>query len=476
MESDPFVRRVLRDLAGHEKTRGDRFERLGPIGEGATAVVHRARDSQLGREVALKVLKASKLTDVLRERFRREARAAAGLSHPNVVAVLDADADADPPWLAMELVDGRPLSEVSGIELRARLELLEKAARGVAAAHAAGIVHRDLKPANILVTASGEPKVVDFGLAHVLDTRAELTRTGTTLGTPLYMAPEQVEGRPDAISPRTDVYALGAILHEMLAGRPPITGESLAELYRRIVAEDPAPLPGDAGRVAALALEKEPGRRYADAGAFADDLRRHLDGKPVLARPPGPTGRFLRRASRNRRALALLLAGAVVLAGAGLTIGNLRREVERLRPDPRPWRAVFDGTSTSCFMGDARGWRLEQGALVNATPAPPAMQTVRTFEDEELRVRFRAEGQTFLAFNHRITHEGGWAAEFDRARIETLTGVEHELIFRGRGPEVTATLDGRPVPLRPHGPAALRGTLHVSCVGGTLRLLGIDVR
>jgi tRNA A-37 threonylcarbamoyl transferase component Bud32 len=471
LANDPWVRRVLRDLSEHEKERGPRFEILGPLGEGATAVVHRARDAALGRVVALKVLRAGKLTDVLRERFRREARAVAGLSHPNVVTVYDADAEADPPWLAMELVDGRPLSEA---EPGARLALLEKAARGVAAAHAAGIVHRDLKPANILVTASGEPKVGDFGLAHVLDTRSELTRTGTTLGTPLYMAPEQVEGRPEAISPRTDVYALGAMLYEILAGRPPIVGESLAELYRRIVAEDPAPLAGDAGRVALKALDKDPARRYADAGEFADDLRRHLNGEPVLARPLGVTGRFVRR---NRRALVLGLLAAAAVTGVAVSILSLRREVQRLTPDPRPWTPVFDGTSTACFMGPAApGWRLEDRALVNTTPTPPAMQTTRTFGDVDVRVRFRAEKQTFLGFSIRITGEGGWGAEFDRGQIQKLEGVEHDIIFRGRGPEVSATLDGRPLGLTLRGRTGPEGTLHFSCVGGTLRILGIEVR
>jgi len=467
LESDPWVRRVLRDLSAHEKPR---FELLGPLGEGATAVVHRARDTALGREVALKVLRAGKLTDVLRERFRREARAVAGLSHPNVVTVYDADAEADPPWLAMELVDGRPLSEA---DPGARLALLEKAARGVAAAHAAGIVHRDLKPANILVTASGEPKVGDFGLAHVLDTRSELTRTGTTLGTPLYMAPEQVEGRPEAISPRTDVYALGAMLYEILAGRPPIVGESLAELYRRIVIEDPAPLAGDAGRVALKALDKDPARRYAHAGEFADDLRRHLNGEPVLARPLGATGRFVRR---NRRALLVGSLAAAAVAGVAALILSLRREVERLTPDPRPWTAVFDGTSTAPFMGNAAGWRLEDGALVNAIPHPAAMQTLRTFGDVDVRLRFRAEKQSYLSFRVRMTTQAGWGIEFDRGQVQELEGAERELIFRGRGREVTATLDGKPLPLTLRGPPVAEGTLHFSSVGGSLRILGIDVR
>jgi hypothetical protein len=158
-------------------------------------------------------------------------------------------------------------------------------------------------------------------------------------------------------------------------------------------------------------------------------------------------------------------------------IVRLRREVERLTPDPRPWSPVFDGTSTACFMQDgAPGWRLDGGALVNTVSNPPAMQTRREFGDVDVRVRFRAEGTTFLAFNARITTEGGWAAEFDRGRIQEIGAVEHELVFRGRGEDVRATLDGHPLPLRPHGRPGLRGTLHLSLVGGTLRLLRIETR
>src|SRR5438128_6105290 len=165
----------------------------------------------------------------------------------------------------MELVEGRPLIEVlreRKHDLKTLLGLLEKAARGVAAAHQKGIVHRDLKPSNILVTVSGEPKVADFGLAHLVDSTAQLTKTGSSLGTPLYMSPEQVQGRSQEITPRTDVYSLGAILYEMLANRPPHTGETMMEIYGKIVHDDPlAPrsidpkLPEEIQTVALKALE-----------------------------------------------------------------------------------------------------------------------------------------------------------------------------------------------------------------------------
>jgi tRNA A-37 threonylcarbamoyl transferase component Bud32 len=324
-----------------------RFEIQGPLGHGATSTVYRARDRVLGRPVALKVLR--EFTDrgeVTRERFRREARTAAKLSHPNLVTVFDAGEENGWAFLVMELIEGRPLSESMpkpGADRTPALRLLEQAARGVAAAHREGIVHRDLKPQNILVTAAGEPKVGDFGLAHLAETRSELTKTGTTLGTPLYMAPEQVEGKPDLITPRTDVYALGAILYEMLAGRPPHLSEVLSDLYARIVGVDPAAprkiaadVHPDLETIALEALDKDPSRRYADAGEFADDLRRHLEGEPIRARPPSLLRRWS-KALRRRRTLAVSLGaaalGAIVvlsMAVPALRSGRQREEQARL--------------------------------------------------------------------------------------------------------------------------------------------------
>src|SRR5262245_46432335 len=184
--------------AGLAPFRLSRYDLHQRIGEGATAVVYAARDRELQRDVAIKVLRESiGMSEVARERFRREAQAAAQLSHPNLVTVYDAGTVDGQSYLVMERVQGTSLGDY----LRERpgpvrdfVRILERAARGVAAAHEKGIVHRDLKPANILMSTNGEPKVGDFGMAHLMDSRLELTKTGVPLGTPLYMAPEQVQG------------------------------------------------------------------------------------------------------------------------------------------------------------------------------------------------------------------------------------------------------------------------------------------
>ncbi|HVR87777.1 MAG TPA: serine/threonine-protein kinase, partial [Planctomycetota bacterium] len=222
-----------------------RYDVREKLGEGATAIVYRGLDRELKRPVAVKVLRdAVGLSQVARERFHREAEAAAGMAHPNVLQVYDAGDAAGQLYIVMELIEGRPLSEILGSRELAQgqlVRLLEKVARGVAAAHEKGIVHRDLKPANILVSASGEPKVGDFGLAHLPETSTTLTRTGATLGTPLYMSPEQVEGRSKDISARTDVYALGAILYELLAARPPFQAPQPLETMLLVVSQDAVP-------------------------------------------------------------------------------------------------------------------------------------------------------------------------------------------------------------------------------------------
>ncbi len=498
-EGESLVPRVLRDLSQHERTRtavpgaGDssvpaapklsRFEILEVVGQGATAVVYRARDKTLNRTVAVKVLRESAgMSDVVRERFRREAQAAAGLAHPNVVTVYDAAEEDGRSFLVMELVEGRPLDRLLKEPQGNLLALLEKAARGVAAAHEQGIVHRDLKPANILVTAAGEPKVGDFGLAHVLETRTELTRTGTALGTPLYMAPEQVEARSGEISPRTDVHALGAILYEILTGQPPHVAASLAELYTRIVRQDPAPprgAPADAQTIALKALEKEPARRYADAREFADDLARHLRGEPIQARPVGPWGRLVRRCRRDPRSTAIAALAFVVLAVAGLVGLQMKREIDRLAslaPDPRPWTPIFDGSSMDCFMfTKSASWKLEKGALVSAITNPDAMQTQRLFDDGEVRVRFECSGQAYLAFNVRMSSDPGYSVEWGRGAVNEMAGAEHVLVWILRGETVRATLDGRPLTVKTHS-SSRKGTLHFSSVGGRLRIKAIDYR
>jgi len=321
-----------------------RYEILDRIGEGSSAVIFRATDRELRRPVALKIQRPGvSRSDVGRERFRREAQTVAGLAHPNVVMIHDAGEAGGYAYLVMELVDGRPFSDLlkeGKLDLRALLGVLEKASRGVAAAHEKGIVHRDLKPSNILVTASGVPKVADFGLAHLVDSTSQLTRTGSSLGTPLYMSPEQVEGRAGGISPRTDVYSLGAILYEILTGRPPHVGETLMEIYGRIVREDPTSpktlnpkLPDDLQTIALKSLEKDPRRRYSTAREFADDLGQYLAGEPIQARPVRFTARLYRRLRRSRIARALaVVAAAILLAAGGIAVTG-KEKARRLQAE-----------------------------------------------------------------------------------------------------------------------------------------------
>lgn len=292
----PELEEVFRELDGDPTPRTglERYRADEKVGEGAVAEVFRGTDLQLGRPVAIKILKEGLHTHpIARERFLREAQALARLDHPNVVRVYDSGDTGERLYLVMELVQGKPISLLleGGATPSDAPRLLEEAARGVHHAHERGVVHRDLKPANILVTDEGKAKVVDFGLAHLVDAPTSLTHSGTVLGTPLYMSPEQVQGGAEAITPRSDVYALGAILYEAVAGQPPHDG-TIAELYAKIGRDDPmAPrrlkpaIPRDLEVIALKALEKDPTRRYVSAEAFAEDLRRFLRGEPIEARP-----------------------------------------------------------------------------------------------------------------------------------------------------------------------------------------------
>jgi tRNA A-37 threonylcarbamoyl transferase component Bud32 len=329
-EAEERAKRILRDLSDSEQEAGagpkdfpkiPRYDVRQLLGEGATAVVYRAWDRELNLEVALKVLKeAAGWSEVTRQRFRREAQTAAALNDPHLVRVYDVGETPSCLYLVMEFVDGKPFS-AAGLDEKGIARLLAKVARGVAAAHAKGIVHRDLKPANILVGRDGEPKVADFGLAHLGESETALTRSGAVLGTPLYMAPEQVLGRLGEIGRQTDVYGLGAILYEALTGNPPHSAETVAEIYAKIVHEDLLPprrrkteISRDLETVCMKALEREKDRRYASALELAEDLERYLAGEPIHAKPAGMIYRARQKLLRHRAvvtvAATLLIAGA----------------------------------------------------------------------------------------------------------------------------------------------------------------------
>jgi serine/threonine-protein kinase len=262
-----------------------RYELRQRVGEGATAVVYHAWDRELDRPVAVKLLRDEVSLDPLgRKRFLQEVQAAMRLYHPNLVSVFGAGDAAGRPFLVMELVKGRALSEILKKRRPDEREVagwVEQAARGAGAAHARGIVHRDLKPANLLITLSGEVKVTDFGLAREADLGKGITAAGSALGTPMYMAPEQVSAKPS--TPRTDVYALGIILYEALTGASPHAGRSVMEIYKKTMLEEPLPPSRKNPKVSPAldaivmkALQKSPELRPPDGSAVADELKGFL--------------------------------------------------------------------------------------------------------------------------------------------------------------------------------------------------------
>ncbi|HVL13567.1 MAG TPA: serine/threonine-protein kinase, partial [Gemmata sp.] len=295
------------------------------LGAGGMGVVFKARHLRLNRVVALKMALAGAYAGAReRERFQREAESIAALRHPNVVQIHDVGDSHGKPYFTMEYVEGGSLAEkLAGTPLPVRdaAALLADLAAAVHAAHASGIVHRDLKPANILLAADGTPKISDFGLARRLGGEAGLTRTGTALGTPSYMAPEQAKGTTGAVGPSADIYALGAILYEALTGRPPFRAESGAETVHQLLTQDPVPpsrlngkVPRDLETICLKCLSKDPRGRYGTADASADDLNRFLRGDAIAARPEGRIRRAV-RAVRRRPTLAVgVAAGALVAA------------------------------------------------------------------------------------------------------------------------------------------------------------------
>ncbi len=296
------------------------------IGRGGMGVVWRARQLSLNRVVAVKLLVGGPLADAkVRQRFRNEAQAAAGLRHPSIVTIYEVAADADPPYFSMALIEGSNLSVRLGEAqptIQQAVQWMIEVADAVAHAHSRGIVHRDLKPANILIDRQDRPHLSDFGLAKALDPDLDLTLTGQVLGSVNYMAPEQAAGRSADVTSAADIYALGAVLYQLLTGRPPFLAESFGEVLRQVLNEDPIPprrlnasVPRDLETICLRCLQKEPHRRYHSAQELADDLQRFRDKKPILARPATHVERTLKWIQRNRvvSALTALLIVAFVM-------------------------------------------------------------------------------------------------------------------------------------------------------------------
>jgi len=337
------------------------WEVVGVLGEGGMGIVYRAKQEKpIRREVALKLIRRGLDTDRVVARFESERQALARMEHPGIARVLDAGADAaGRPFFVMELVDGRPITAYcveTRLDVRARLELFLKVCHAVRHAHRKGIIHRDIKPSNVLVSVQDgrpEPKIIDFGIAKATDQSATdqpaLTQEGHLIGTPEYMSPEQAEGSGN-VDTRTDVYSLGVLLYEILTGKLPYHFDT--HRYREIqrVLREEAPkrpslnvpdspgadrlrrrLAGDLDNIVLAALRKEPDRRYGSVEALEEDIRRHLDGHPVAARPDTwsyRTGKFVRRHRIGAGAAVIVLALLVVFA---IVLARKSAEVARER-------------------------------------------------------------------------------------------------------------------------------------------------
>ncbi|HUL52029.1 MAG TPA: serine/threonine-protein kinase [Opitutaceae bacterium] len=319
------------------------YELTEELGRGGMGIVYRARQPALGRTVAVKLLLAGPYSsEAALRRFQLEAAAAAGLQHPNIVAIHDYGECEGQPYYAMDLVAGRNLAELgAGRPLPARrvAVILRLLAGAVHYAHQRGILHRDLKPSNVLIGEDERPRITDFGLAKVLGSSEGATATGQMLGSPSYVAPEQAAGRYAEIGVATDVYGLGALFYHLVTGRAPFNAATPTETLRLVLDTDPPPprllnpaLPRDLETICLKCLAKEPGRRYATAEEVAADVERFLTERPIHARPPGAfywLGKFTRRHRTAVAATAVVLLALV--AGLGLALVGFRRAVVQRR-------------------------------------------------------------------------------------------------------------------------------------------------
>ena len=430
---------------------GQRFQVIGQVGRGGMGEVYECFDKKLNRVVALKKIRADRLTGELFDRLNREARIQAGLNHPNIVQIYETGELAGVPFITMEFVAGQSLRELlkeKPLEPRQAAALLARVARGMHYAHQAGVLHRDLKPSNILLgenqfeTDSGKPamrmpKIADFGLAKLLDEPSDLSKSDMIVGTGMYLSPEQAAGRKGEIGPGSDIYSLGVILYESLTGHPPFNATSVGILLAMIEGVPPvsprklvAGISKDMETITLKCLEKKPGRRYASADELADDLERYLKGQPIVARPMSRLGQLLRWGSRNRALAAALVA--VVLLSVGLMVGLVYFSIEQSK-----LRAAAEGESQLSreFAGQVVVER--DRAVKNYLREFELLSNVTAFlvnnKSEEMKVlrasslrQFQDIVDNFMKDSYMLEKHGAEATMFlyQAARLGEFTGDE----------------------------------------------------
>lgn len=381
------------------------YELLSEIARGGMGVVYRARQVRLNRLVALKVLVAGEfVSPQVLERFRNEAEAAAALDHPNIVPVHEVGEAGGQPYLTMRLMEGGTLAQrmsrtPGGVANAEAARLLGKIARAVHYAHQRGVLHRDIKPGNVLLDARGEPMLSDFGLAKLAERESTLTHTQALLGTPAYMSPEQAAGKTRNLTTAADVYGLGAVLYELLAGRPPFAGGTTLETVRMVLERDPEPPSSvnpatdrDLEVICLKCLDKDPARRYGSAEALADDLDRWLRGEPIRARRISAAERTVKWIRRHpRRSVLLGVTGSALLALMIIpTLLNVRLREANQRAAVR----AEESRGNLVRLNVARGVELmERGDLAGSLPwfvAALKLDTGRPDREEIHRTRLEA--------------------------------------------------------------------------------------
>jgi WD40 repeat protein len=408
------------------------------LGRGGMGLVFKATQTALKRPVALKlIVSGAHAGPDERARFRTEAEAVARLGHPGIVGIYEVGEQAGCPYLALEFVSGGTLAQLlngTPVPPRRAAQLLLDLARAVEHAHERGIVHRDLKPANILLTESGAPKVADFGLAKLLDADKGHTSTGTRLGTPSYMAPEQVAGEPRAVGPAADVYALGVILYELLTGRPPFAAATLEATLAQVCRDEPVTprrlqpvVPRDLETVCLKCLEKDPRRRYPTAAALAEDLRRVLAGEPILARSVSAAGRLARWVRRHPTRAALLAVSVLAaLASVGATVGAVYND--RLR-DANGRLEAANG-DLSAALGDAKvardGEAAEKRRALEALDKNDRMAALLRVARAGVEVRANKMADARRLLNEVPADRRGWEWRYLRDQSD-----DHAMEFRG---------------------------------------------
>jgi len=443
-----FLEPPALDAPVHERDLGD-FTLLEEIGRGGMGVVYRALQRPLKRIVAVKLLPATfALTARQIERFTREARAAAKLTHPNLVTVLTVGEDRGVHYFAMEFIDGKNLAEELA-RLRADLgaeddqrahlpssrasdyfrsvaETVSQAADGLAFAHSHGVVHRDVKPSNLLLDPSGRVKLVDFGLARD-EELGSLSRTGDVAGTPHYMSPEQARSQRERVDHRTDVYSLGVVLFELLTLQRPFEGQTVQEVLDNVLRRDPPRIrrlnprvPRDLETICQKAMSRDRGDRYPDAGALRDDLQRFLSHEAITARAPGVVQQLGRRVRRYGKAI---LAGGLLLAGVGLGGAWAARAAERSEQRQRI-------ATLHELEGEGDWSRLDDEVLVAARRTLTGLEREASPANAELRAglgrRFEGLREEWFQEASRSIEEGRRAAPSD-----LLEGADDARILEG---------------------------------------------